>query len=127
MVHATLEGRRAAAAPLQDGHCHLASGLPGCGRNLLPLRPVAEPASHPAAHAGFYRGDGHVDDLYHHAPHDTLVLLLALPGSQVMKKSEAESDHERLLVSSASAVFYRRAIVPLAAVPYEDEESIYQR
>jgi hypothetical protein len=44
-----------------------------------------------------------------------------------MKKSGAEPVHERLLVGSASAVFYRRAIVPLAAVPYEDEESMYQR
>src|SRR5829696_7509672 len=88
MVHATLEGRRAAAAPLQDGYCHLASGLPGCGRNLLPLRLVAEPASHAAAHAGFYRGDGYVDDLHHHAPHDTPVLLLALSGSQVIKNRE---------------------------------------
>src|SRR5215203_7393950 len=95
MVHATLEGRRAAAAPLQDGYCHLASGLPGCGRNLLPLRLVAEPASHAAAHAGFYRGDGDVDDLRHHAPHDTLVLLLALPGSQVMKQTTKLSSDNR--------------------------------
>ena len=88
LVHAALQGRGSASSPLQDGHRHLACGFPDRVHNLLRFRPVAEPASHAAAHAGLYGGDGHADDLRHHAPHDAPVLLLALPGSQLMKNRE---------------------------------------
>ena len=60
-----------------------AIALPGGGRYLLSLRPMAESAPHAGAHAGLYGGDGDAYDLRHHAAHDALVFLLALPGSQV--------------------------------------------
>jgi hypothetical protein len=86
LVHATLEARGTGTTSLQDGHRHLARGLPGRDCNLLFVRRLAGLAPHASIHGS----DGDADNVRDHAPYDPLVLLLALPRSRVASTQRQE-------------------------------------